>query len=334
MIACSISAYPKHSDGAIVEEEQTKAYNCGPSQEVVLVDANSPIARALPVRVTITLTDWASVFELESVVVDSEDSIQGLPGELRPIRILAIGDSITAGYSDGSQPVPLGCLNSYPYIAVSRVQAETGRAIEFELVAFPGITLVAPTPEEADEGAGQGMIDRFFHASPWSDEPATLDEQPSIILIALGTNDDAQDVSPERFALTLRAFVQHLRTTYRRSLKHLCILHTFQDFTDELESPSTREDTITRDLGLNSASLTLDASHGVELHKWDIGKCLRKKDTMDGLHPTLSGHGLLGDALEQMIVPLLGWPRVVHVISCILGPGDHCARVRSNNIFR
>ena len=35
--------------------------------------------------------------------------------------------------------------------------------LELELVAFPGITLVAPTEEEANEGAGQGMIDQFFH---------------------------------------------------------------------------------------------------------------------------------------------------------------------------
>ena len=77
--------------------------------------------------------------------------------------MLVAGDSITAGYSDGSQPVPLGCLNAFPHVARKLIKAKAGADIELDLVAFPGIRLTPPTPEEAEEGAGQGMIDRFFH---------------------------------------------------------------------------------------------------------------------------------------------------------------------------
>lgn len=35
--------------------------------------------------------------------------------------------------------------------------------MELELVAYPGILLTSPTSEEAEEGAGLGMVDRFFH---------------------------------------------------------------------------------------------------------------------------------------------------------------------------
>ncbi|TFY63662.1 hypothetical protein EVJ58_g3128 [Rhodofomes roseus] len=224
MIACTISAYPRRKTGPGIDNDQVNTYDCGPSQEVILVDADTLITGALPVRLTLTLVDWASVFELDNIIVDSEDNVQADTDNPPPVRVLAIGDSITAGYSDGSQPVPLGCLNAYPHVARERIQTDTGTAIELELVAFPGITLVAPTPEERDEGVGQGMIDKFFNVSQWSDEPATLDEQPSIILIALGTNDDAQDVSPERFASSMRTFIERVLQAYRASVKHICVL--------------------------------------------------------------------------------------------------------------
>ena len=39
-----------------------------------------------------------------------------------------------------------------------------------------------------------------------------------------GTNDDAQDVPPERFADSMQSFIERLRDTYRASLKHICVL--------------------------------------------------------------------------------------------------------------
>ncbi|KAH9933811.1 uncharacterized protein B0H18DRAFT_1207961 [Fomitopsis serialis] len=204
-IACSIVARPT-TDGD--PSAYVKTYDCKPSQEVVLVHTDTAFARILPVKITLTLIDWASVFELESIILDSGGSIQALPDDPRPVR----------------------CISAR---AKEQIYASTGIQIDLELVAFPGVTLVAPTPEEADEGAGQGMIDRFFHAFPWLDEPAALDEQPSIILIALGTNDDAQDVSPDRFASHAQlcrqpvANIPHIGPARMRS-------SSFPDFTEDL----------------------------------------------------------------------------------------------------
>ncbi|KAH9911169.1 uncharacterized protein B0H18DRAFT_1129075 [Fomitopsis serialis] len=292
MIACSVSARSEGGGDSSTNENQVKTYDCGPSQEVVLVDEDTPTARPVPVKITLTLVDWASVFELESVVVDNEDSVQAFPDDPRSVRVLAIGDSITAGYSDGSQPIPLGCLSAYPHIAKAQLHARTGIELELELVAFPGVTLVAPTPEEADEGAGQGMIDRFFHASQWSDGPAALDEQPSIIVIALGTNDDAQDVSPI-------------------NSPQPCMLssaHPFPDFTadsDPETTESAEQVSVTRDLSSALASLRSNAGQGVEFHEWDIGGDLRREHTMDGLHPTIYGHHMLGDTLAKQLTTLV-----------------------------
>lgn len=172
MIACSISVSSQGSG-----EERTTTHECGPSQEVTLIDG---IPQELPVKVTITLIDWASVFELQSIMVDSvsrslillyssvtphqEDSILPLPEPVPPPdRVLGIGDSITAGYSDGSQPIPFGCLTAFLHVARNRLKDNTGADVELELIAYPGITLASPTPEEVREGAGSGMVDRFFH---------------------------------------------------------------------------------------------------------------------------------------------------------------------------
>ncbi|EPS96623.1 hypothetical protein FOMPIDRAFT_52819 [Fomitopsis schrenkii] len=307
MIACSIGA--SLSGGG---EENITTHECGPSQEVILVDGDSPITQVLPVKVTITLIDWASVFELESIMADSEDSVRPLPDPVPPaIRVLAIGDSITAGYSDGSQPISLGCLDAFPHVARNLIRGKAGADVELELVAYPGILLTSPTSEEAEEGAGLGMVDRFFHMSPWSDEPAVLDEQPSIILIALGTNDDAQDISPERFASAMQAFIQRLRDTYRASLKHICVLHPFPDFTEgsEPDSESIEGVPITQGLASVLASLNSEFEESVALHEWDIGKGLTKQYTMDGVHPTVEGHRVLGDALAQKMAAVLVRPQ-------------------------
>lgn len=65
MIACSV--YPFNQDAG---GEEATTYDCGPSQEITLLDANSFAAQVLPVKVTVTLIDWASVFELEGIIVD------------------------------------------------------------------------------------------------------------------------------------------------------------------------------------------------------------------------------------------------------------------------
>ena len=65
MIACSVA--PFNQDAG---REEATTYDCGPSQEITLLDANSLATQVLPVKVTITLIDWASVFELESIIVD------------------------------------------------------------------------------------------------------------------------------------------------------------------------------------------------------------------------------------------------------------------------
>lgn len=65
MLACSVRSFSQD------KEEVTTTYDCASSQEITLLDVDSLAGHALPVKITITLIDWASVLELEDIVVDS-----------------------------------------------------------------------------------------------------------------------------------------------------------------------------------------------------------------------------------------------------------------------
>lgn len=57
------------------------------------------------------------------------------------------------------------------------------------------------------------------------------------------------------------------------------------------------------------ASLNSEFEESVALHEWDIGKGLTKQYTMDGVHPTVEGHRVLGDALAQKMAAVLVRPQ-------------------------
>lgn len=80
-----------------------------------------------------------------------------LPISTGSTRILVIGDSISCGYSDGSERIPRGCLDAYPFKMRERLAQSVPVAID--LVAFPGISLVS----SEDPGSPAGMEQKFSH---------------------------------------------------------------------------------------------------------------------------------------------------------------------------
>lgn len=91
------------------------------------------------------------------------------PSPAVPNRMLVIGDSICCGYTDGTEPLPLGCLESFPYLTRQKLRDTIGLEFAVDLVAFPGWTLVSPTTDEAEEGAPKGMAEKFFHVRELED---------------------------------------------------------------------------------------------------------------------------------------------------------------------
>ena len=53
------------------------------------------------------------------------------------------------------------------------------------------------------------------------------------------------------------------------------------------------------------SQLRANTKHSITLHEWNIARELKKEHTMDGLHPTVAGHDILGNALARQMVALL-----------------------------
>ncbi|KAF8574097.1 hypothetical protein K439DRAFT_1642445 [Ramaria rubella] len=247
-----------------------------------------------PRTIELVMIDWASVFELEAIITTCAEDIRSISEE--PVsHALFIGDSVSCGFSDGSQPLPRGCLDAFPFLARDVLRKEMNTDISVDMVAFPGIRLVDPTEEDA-EGIAKGMVSRFFHASPWSDAPYEGEEfQPTFVVLALGTNDDAEDVEPLRFQEALDSFINKLSTLYSTSLRHIVLIQPFPDFTDEETSMSGLAGLASR-FPCFAKVLSGRLQHQqVSVFTYDIAN-LREEHTMDGLHPTVEGQSMLGKA--------------------------------------
>lgn len=132
-------------------------------------------------------------------------------------KILFIGDSITCGLalepSNGGQPMPCGILDAFPAQALSMLRNRNLDPLALEVVAYPGICLVDLDQQNQDGSlsfAMSGMTSRFFHTTPWEPLPWTPRGSPHFIWLALGTNDEANDVSPRLFRSALEQFIRTL----------------------------------------------------------------------------------------------------------------------------
>lgn len=94
----------------------------------------------------------------------------------------------------------------------------------------------------------------------------------------------------------------------------ILLKHPFPDFTEgsESDTESNAKVPITRDLASVLTSLRSDFGQCVALHEWNIGMELKKQYTMDGVHPTVEGHRVLGDALVQRMQAALVGPMQRH----------------------
>ncbi|EGN94206.1 hypothetical protein SERLA73DRAFT_78125 [Serpula lacrymans var. lacrymans S7.3] len=282
-----------------------------PSRELVLFDANRiPDFSEGVYCIEVTLVDWASSLEVEAIIVDSESSL--LPYStadaiLGPTPILLIGDSISCGYAvskeDGGQPIPRGYLDAFPTIAQRLLSRYGGSPhILFETISYPGVTLVNPTAEEAEEGMAEGMLAKFFQVSPWDSALCSSHRnKPSVVMIALGTNDDALDVSTESFSASFNELIGRLFQLYESSLACVIFIEPFPDFTegDDIE-PSTLSSCIPAVF----EQLRQRYEH-VTFHSINISSGIERRHTMDGLHPNVKGHEVLGKNLADQLCIIL-----------------------------
>lgn len=143
------------------------------------------------------------------------------------------------------------------------------------------------------------------------------------MVIALGTNDEAQDISPTRFVAAFHTLLSNLFHRYGPSIKHVCVLVSASatlklpideirlvqpPFVDLNDSDHGGEETIASCFSSVVAALLKSlptASLDCVFHEITLGVQLQTEETIDGLHPNVAGHQLLGSALSKQIVPLL-----------------------------
>nr|GAT51812.1 predicted protein [Mycena chlorophos] len=253
-------------------------------------------------EVRIALIDWASVLEIEGVILEDEHSLsEPKSSGITHSRILFIGDSISSGLSPDNATIPSlphGVLDTYTYQCVAALN-ESARddkpEFQAQVVAYPGIALCGEN--------GTGMTEKFFWSSFRDENPLksvslrASENTVNAICIALGTNDM---VSPATFRSALLAFIPRLATFEQTAnAKIIFILSPFIDFNDSARDPIAEY--ISRNplpLTLKFASRTIRV---VTVPQTAINDGLTAGHTLDGLHPTVAGHALIGRNLAGVL---------------------------------
>ncbi|KAJ7438314.1 SGNH hydrolase-type esterase domain-containing protein [Mycena galericulata] len=286
MIAVSVThpaALGTDSDAPSTRIVRNKTFDAVPGTIVQLWD--DEIADCL---VEIVLIDWASMLEIDGSFAPSMDHVQRGPDLPADPQILFIGDSITCGLaleeSDGGQPIPRGILDAFPSRTLSILAEEYSYLLSLDVVAYPGISLVGLHAEDNDAAtATPGMT------NPWDSTPCTPRGTPKFICIALGTNDEANDIDPKLFRSTLKRFIRTLVAMFP-SAEAFYIIPPFRDFNE----PGLGE--IHNDL-VSTRFIVAD----LDVKVYDIGSGLAAEHTVDGLHPTLAGHTILAHNLARFL---------------------------------
>lgn len=187
-----------------------------------------------------------------------------------------IGDSITAGYTDAQVNV-----SDYGWIAAEKSGAEHTQ------IAFPGICLV-------DGVKGVGMEVQYFKLK--GAKTATPEEwdlkryTPRVIVINLGTNDNANKIPDSLFRERYIKFLKDIRVKYSHA--EILVMRTFLGLK---EVPTLA--------AVNARIAAGDKSiHFIDTKGWIT---VNTDDYNDGAHPSVSGQIKAGDKLKEVLAPYL-----------------------------
>ncbi|KAJ6494010.1 SGNH hydrolase-type esterase domain-containing protein [Mycena vitilis] len=268
---------------------ETKTFEAEPATLVQLWD--EPIEDCF---VEITLIDWASILEIDGFVSEYAGIFERRTMPSDP-PILFIGDSLTCGLaldaSVGGHPIPRGVLDAFPSRTICILREKHSYQLSLEISAYPGIALVGLGPQGENHGETSGMADKFFMTSPWNAAAWTPCGNPKFICIALGTNDEANDVASDVFRSSLERFIRKLWTTFP-SVKAFYIVPPFRDF-NEPDAGEIYNDLVSRPVVVDDLFIKVCT---------EIKSGMTADHTVDGLHPTVAGHNLLAENLAQFLL--------------------------------
>ncbi|EJT99793.1 sure-like protein [Dacryopinax primogenitus] len=287
------------SPGEAEKPENMKTLrNVKPGEVIPLFEGESGVERVC----RLYITDWGSVIEVAAFLCDSVDSLLPIPKGTEPTtRLLVIGDSISCAYSmgpDAGLPVPPhGAWDGYSLILERLLRAE-GKHVGVETIAYPGVTLVDTYMAGWQQ---DGMVTKFWQES-WNPSANPLYRPPTVIIIALGANDDGRDVPIFHFALNMSEFIKKLVSTFSASLTDVVILGPFYGVRRSGGSRfGPAMDALVKELRAEwENEEDKPKVHHVPTTDW-----LTPDVVPDGIHPDVEGNRILGEKLK--VVEAAGW---------------------------
>jgi lysophospholipase L1-like esterase len=234
--------------------------------------------KALP-NATHTLTvaqgkDYDYVFKFKGLIFN-KGAATGKP-EVSKVLVEYIGDSITTGYTDAQANV-----SDYAWIASEIL------GVEHTQIAYPGICLV-------DGVKGTGMVVQYFKSRsskfPSSEDWDFKTYTPKLIVINLGTNDNANKIPDSVFYKAYVRFLTDIRAKYSHA--QIIVMRTFLGLK---EAPTLKAVNARITAGDNKV-------HFVDTKEWIIPKT---SDYNDGAHPSVTGQEKAGKQLVSVLAPYL-----------------------------
>jgi lysophospholipase L1-like esterase len=203
------------------------------------------------------------------------------PPRTAPLRVMALGDSITAGFDETGTT-----RGGYRLGLWERLVEHDGRSIEF--VGSQHTPWWSGTVDLPHEGHGGYRIDQIRAELDW----ALWEYSPDVVLVHLGTNDIGQhyavDSAPDRLA-ELAARVCGDRPGVDLVLAEITPMPGAQS---QVDAYNARIPTIVADL----------RSWGCRARTVDMESAVAPTELYDGVHPTSTGYDEMAAAWYPLLV--------------------------------
>lgn len=218
--------------------------------------------------------DYDYEFSFKGFIFD--DKARTSDPSMAKVLVEYIGDSITAGYTDAQVNV-----SDYGWIAAEKL------GVEHTQIAFPGICLV-------DGVNGVGMEVQYFKLKgaktttpeKWNFRQYT----PQVIIINLGTNDNANKIPDSLFSERYVKLLKDIRSQFSHA--EILVMRTFLGLK---EVPTLA--------AVNARIAAGDKKlHFVDTKDWIT---VNTDDYNDGAHPSVSGQLKAGNKLAEVLEPYL-----------------------------
>ena len=292
------------TDGGLLADEQSAR------EHIVTLDL-AP-GQTVEVESTQSSGEWGRLDYLELRDEWSGDGSggDGGSGGGDPIRILAFGDSVTAGVVESRTDLVTGGYR--PPLS----DLLTERGVAFDYVGELNQTL--PNLADGDHGGYSGRTIDFLDGF---DQDLVASENPDIVLLMAGTNDTKLDDVPTMLA-DMRALLESLTDA---SPNLTVLVATIPPIDPEGSSASRVAKVDAFNAGLETLVADIVAEGRsvafVDMRDLTLDE-ISDVDVDSGLHPTEAGYALIAQHWADAIADHLGEPAEPRIETTVAGNGD------------